>query len=267
MLSKYKGSSGTGIMRSTGDLISARSSWQNTENRNLEYLLHFRYTWMNKFISKASKGLEIGSGIGASKKYIRKDSDLLISDNNDNDWLDINNLDAGEIKKYSDRNFEYIVANNVIHHLAYPAQFIADCFEILPRNGKLIIQEINTSILCRFILRILRHEPFDETANVMDFKIPQSDPHDNWDANCSIPKILFADRNCFENDFNHLRISHLKYTEVFNLLLSGGVTAKTWYPRLPTIILDLLRSVDSVLCAISPRIFAFQMQVVIERDE
>ena len=119
MLSKYKGSGGTGIMRSTGDLISARSSWQNNENTNLEFLLHYRYTWMNKFISKDSKGLEIGSGIGASKKYIRKDSNLFISDNNDNNWLDLNNLDAGEIKKYSDRKFEYIVANNVIHHLTY----------------------------------------------------------------------------------------------------------------------------------------------------
>ena len=266
MLIKYNGSNGTGMMRNTGDLVSARLSWLNEENPNLDFLLKFRYSWMNSYLSRETVGLEIGSGIGASKAYISKEFDLRISDNNKNSWLDISCLDATEIKMYASNGFDYIIANNVIHHLAYPAKFVSDCFDILPIGGKLIIQEINTSLLCRFILRILRHEPFDETVNVYDSAIAQSKPDDNWDANCSIPKLLFSDHNKFSQQFQDLKITHFKYTEVFTLLLSGGVTAKIWYPKLPTPILKSLLMLDEFLCALAPKFFAFQMQVVIERN-
>ena len=68
-----------------------------------------------------------------------------------------------------------------------------------------------------------------------------------------------------QEEFPGLEISHFKYTETFLLLLSGGVTAKIWYPKLSRKILRLIEKIDNLLCKVSPRIFAFQMQVVIER--
>ena len=252
-------------MRNVGNLLSARESWLMKENSNLDYLLSYRYSWMNEFIPENSRVLEIGSGFGASEGYIRDDIQLKLSDNNSNSWLQIKNLDAGKITSYQNEEFQIVIANNVIHHLAFPKKFILDTFSTLPINGKIIIQEINTSILCRFVLRILRHEPFDENANVADVTKPMSNPNDNWDANCSVPKLLFRSPKIFEEQFPGLKISHFRYSETLLLLLSGGVTAKIWYPKLPKKILKLIEKIDNYLCQKSPKLFAFQMQVVIER--
>jgi hypothetical protein len=135
----------------------------------------------------------------------------------------------------------------------------------MPKDGKLIVQEINTSLLCRIILKVLKHEPFNEKANPFVFHLPMSDVNDNWDANCSIPKLLFTDLKKFNESFPELTISHFKYTETLLLLISGGVTAKTWYPKVPMKFLNLIAHVDEFLCRIAPNYFALQMQVVIER--
>ena len=267
MLNKYEGGQGKGFMRNVGNLIAARESWLRKENSNLDYLLSYRYSWMNEFIPKNSRVLEIGSGFGAAEGYIRDDVELKLSDNNSNTWLELKNLDAGKIQDYRTEEFQIVIANNVIHHLAFPTNFIFDTFSILPKNGKIIIQEINTSFLCRFVLRALRHEPFDENVNVADAGKPMSNPNDNWDANCSVPKLMFSRPMRFEEQFPGLVISHFKYTETLLLLLSGGVTAKIWYPKLPRKILRFIEHLDIYLCKMSPRLFAFQMQVVIERKD
>lgn len=254
-------------MRNVGNLLSARESWLKKENSNLDYLLSFRYSWMNRFISENSRALEIGSGFGASEGYLRDDIQLKLSDNNSNPWLQIKNLDAGKITNYRNEDFQVVIANNVIHHLAFPKKFIIDTFSTLPIDGKIIIQEINTSLLCRLVLKILRHEPFDDDVDVYDAKKAMSNPNDNWDANCSIPKLLFSNSERFEEQFPGLEISHFKYTETLLLLLSGGVTAKIWYPKLPAKVLKMIEIIDNLLCKISPKIFAFQMQVVIERKD
>lgn len=252
-------------MRNVGNLLSARESWIKKENSNLDYLLSFRYSWMNEFIPENSRALEIGSGFGASEGYLRDDIQLKLSDNNSNPWLQIKNLDAGKISNYSREDFQIVIANNVIHHLAFPKKFIIDTFSTLPIDGKIIIQEINTSLLCRLVLKILRHEPFDDNVDVHDATKAMSNPNDNWDANCSIPKLLFSNPDRFEEQFPGIEISHFKYTETLLLLLSGGVTAKIWYPKLPKKVLRNIERLDHLFCKFSPKLFAFQMQVVIER--
>jgi len=265
MFTSYRGGQGKGLMRNVGDLAAARNSWLLQENKNFDYLLHLRYSWMNDFIPSSAKGLEIGSGIGASKQYLKSDLTILISDNNENGWLDIRNLDARKIKNCDQLGLDFVIANNVIHHLAFPAEFIIKAFEVLPKDGKIIIQEIHTSLFCRIVLKLLRHEPFNEKANPFDISKPMSNQNDNWDANCSIPKLLFSDPIKFEQNFPGLKVSYYKYTETFLLLLSGGVTAKTWYPKLPRFLLEAIKRVDDLLCALAPDWFAFQMQLVIER--
>lgn len=265
MFTNYRGGHGKGFMRNTGNLASARESWLKMENKNLDFLLHARYSWMNEFIGPGKSALEVGSGIGASKGYLRSDIKTLISDNNSNSWLDLVELDAGNISNYKYLETDCLIANNVIHHLAFPGTFIVDAFGILPEDGKLIVQEINTSLLCRIILKVLRHEAFNEEANPFIFDSPMSDASDNWDANCSIPKILFSDSKKFSDAFPGLTISYFRYTETLLLLMSGGVTAKTWYPKVPIVLLKLITKIDQILCKVAPNLFALQMQIVIER--
>ena len=92
-----------------------------------------------------------------------------------------------------------------------------------------------------------------------------SDASDNWDANCSIPKILFSDSKKFSDAFPGLTISYFRYTETLLLLMSGGVTAKTWYPKVPIAFLKLITKIDQILCKVAPNLFALQMQIVIEK--
>ena len=48
-------------------------------SKNLNFLLNERFDWMNKFIEKDHKGIEVGSGIGFAKNYI-KNTNFKITD-------------------------------------------------------------------------------------------------------------------------------------------------------------------------------------------
>ena len=58
-------------MKSVSSTIEARKSFFNSKSKNLDFLLHQRYEWMNKFIFKDDKGIDLGSGAGFSKFYIK----------------------------------------------------------------------------------------------------------------------------------------------------------------------------------------------------
>lgn len=251
-------------MGHVGDVKNARSSYKNGNNNNLKFLLQQRFSWMNDYIDTSWRGIELGAGIGASKDFIDCNS-LLLSDFSNDEWLDLKNVDALNTR-LQDESFDFIIASNMIHHLAFPSKFFAECHRLLKPHGIVLIQEIETSLLMRFLLRLMRHEGFDESINVFDRSIPCNDERDLWSANCSIPKLLFDDEEKFELNHPEWKIEHNVKTEFLIFLNSGGVIAKTKYVPLSNNLLNLCNRIDQKLISFSSNVFALQRQVVISRQ-
>ncbi len=247
-----------------GDVVNARKIYLSGHNKNLMHLLKSRFLWMNGFISSRDKGLELGAGIGASRDFLIAES-FILTDFLDSEWLDKKNVDALSTG-LDPESFDFIVASNMIHHLAFPGIFFDECHRILKPGGKLIIQEIHTSLVMRLILRVMRHEGFDETINVFDESEPCNQPSNPWSANCSVPKLLFNSNEKFEKTFFKWKIVHDRKVEFFQFLNSGGVVAKTRYLPLSDFFLRVQDKIDKLLCYLAPDLFALQRQIVLEKE-
>jgi SAM-dependent methyltransferase len=263
MLQKFTPDNKSNRMAHVGDLQNARKSFVQKENLNLNWLLKSRFTWMNKFIHSQDVGLELGSGIAASKYFI-KCKKMYTTDFIDSEWLDIKNIDALSTG-FSDNSFDFIIVSNTIHHLAFPHIFLHETLRILKPNGKLIIQDIYTSFCMRLILKLMRHEGFNEKIDVFNKTIQCNIPEDPWSANCSIPKLLFSNNEVFEKTFLEYRIIHYKRVEFLKFLNSGGVIAKTKFLPLGEKLLKSVDKIDRLLIEIAAPIFALQVQIVLEK--
>ena len=265
MLKSYFPEHSSNRMGHEGDVLNARKVYLSRSNKNLQNLLKNRFTWMNAFLTSSDEGIEFGAGIGASRDFIVA-KNFILTDFLDSEWLDnkyVDALDSG----YSSKRFDFIVASNMIHHLAFPKVFLDECQRILRPGGKLIIQEIHTSILMRLILRLMRHEGFDETVDVFHEAKPCNQPGDPWSANCSIPKILFNSHEEFQRQYPEWRVIHDRKVEFLQFLNSGGVVSKTFYIPLVPLLLKIQDGIDRFLCFIAPNVFGLQRQIVLQKSK
>jgi len=261
MLRRYLTTEGSSRMDLTGNLEKSRKRYLSKSNNNLIHLLKSRYVWMNEFIRQYDVGLELGAGMGASKDFI-KSKNFSISDFTNCKWLDLKNIDAHSTN-LAPNSLDFIIASNLIHHLAYPRKFFHEAYRILKPEGKLLIQDINTSIIMRFLLKIMRHEGYDESIDVFNDIGPLCDENNLWAANCSIPKLLFRDKTKFEKEFPFWIIVNFKNTEFLQFINSGGVIAKTRYIKLSPKSIKVTVLIDKILCRIFPSIFAMQLRCVL----
>ena len=264
VLRAFEPINGASSMAHAGDLKNAREIYIRGLNRNLNFLLSRRFSWMNRFVTKNDEGLELGSGISASKDFI-KCKKFYTSDFTDSKWLDYSNIDALDTG-FESGSFDFIIVSNVIHHLAYPNLFLEECHRLLKPSGVLLIQEIYTSVLTRIILKLMEHEGFNEDIDVFNSTVPANNPRDAWSANCSIPKLLFGNKTTFKEYFPTWKVLHFQRVECILFLNSGGVVAKTGYVPLRPGLLKAVEFLDKLLIKIAPNFFALQVQIVIQKN-
>ena len=250
-------------LNNTGNLENARRIFYSGKNKNLEYLIYRRYSWMNSFINENQKGVEVGAGSGLSKEFI-KAKNFMITDFTNEDWLDKKMVDALDTKLKSN-SLDFIIASNMIHHVPRPILFFEEMNRILKPGGNLIIQDVNCSTMLRFLLRITNHEGYDSTVDVYDRQKVCTDPEDLWAGNNSIPNLLFDDINKFNQNVKQFEIVHQKYTEFLIFINSGGVVSKTYYIPLFNPLLKFVSFIDAFLCKIAPSFFALQRQIVLKK--
>ena len=249
-------------MKKEGDVISARESFLKDRKNNLDFLLHGRFNWMNKYIEPFKDIIEIGAGAGFSKFYIKKN--YILSDVLDNPWIDLK-IDALKMD-IPDSSLDVIITSHSIHHFAKPVLFFKECERVLRPNGIILIQEINTSLMMRFLLKVMRHEGWSYDVDVYDETKIANDPADPWSANCAIPELLFQDEDSFHKKFESLEIVLNKKVEGFILPLSGGVISKINIPELPHWILKIVSMLDKFLIFIAPQIFSMGRSIVIRKQ-
>jgi SAM-dependent methyltransferase len=250
-------------MRDEGNIDLARESFFRRAPQNLKLLLRRRFEWMNDFIGPDDIGVEVGSGTGLSRNFIRAKA-LYLTDVADYSWLDYKHVDALDTP-FADAQFDFVVSSNMVHHVARPLMFFREMERILKPGGKLIIQEINSSLVMRLLLRAMRHEGYSYDVNVFDEHVICNDPLNPWSANCAIPNLLWDDTARFERHVPMFSIVHQQYGECTTLINSGGVIAKTLYVPLPALAVRIMQGIDAALVAIAPSVFALQRQIVLQK--
>lgn len=250
-------------MRNLGGVAEARDSYFQRRSHNLEHLIRNRYEWINDWVGPDDRGVELGCGIGVGARFLRTGS-VLLTDMSDGDWLDVPNVDA-VATPFRDGEFDFVIVQNVLHHLARPIAFFPEAARILRPGGLLLVRDVKCSFLARLMARLTRVEGYAYDVDVFDPAVDLSDPENLWEANNAIPDLLFEDRARFAAAVPQFELVTERYDECLLLLNSGGVTHKTVSIPLPRTVLDAMRRVDAVLARRWPRTFAMQRNVVLRR--
>jgi SAM-dependent methyltransferase len=205
-----------------GDTIKARNYFFNYRPANLNHLLSRRYGWMNEYINEDDIAIEVGCGCGFASLFIQ--NKIILTDTVPNPWVDLV-VDAMQMP-FENESVNVIVASQAIHHFSSPYKFFTEALRVLSNPGHILIQEINTSLAMRILLRIMRHEGWSYNIDVFAPDMPANNPNDPWSANCAVPEMLFLDKDKFKEVFNdgenYLSIEKHEHCEFFEFLLGGG---------------------------------------------
>jgi len=249
-------------MRTIGDTKIAREIYNSSKSQNLKFLLNERFSWMNRYINENDVGIEVGSGAGFTKDFI-KNKNLKLTDMRDDEHLDYKNIDA-QNTNFENDSFDYVIASNMIHHIPYPLKFFKEMNRILKKNGKLIIFDAYCSVIFQLATSIMKHEGFDFTIDVWDENKPKSDEYDVWDGNIAITNLIFDDKKKFNEKLgNDFIIEYEKFTECLIFLNSGGVTSKTFSIPMNKFFLNILKLIDKLLVKVFPSIFCMGRRIVL----
>ncbi len=252
-------------MKSIANTKIARDLYYSSESKNVKFLLNKRFSWMNEFIKESDVGIEVGSGAGFSKEFI-KNKNFKLTDLGEDDHLDFKNIDA-QNTGFENESFDYVIASNMIHHIPYPIKFFKEMNRILKRNGKLIIFESYCSIIFQLATIIMKHEGFDFTLNVWDEKNPKSDEKNAWHGNIAVPNLIFDNKEKFHNNLGkYFKIEYEKLTECLIFLNSGGVTSKTKCIPMNIFFLNALHFIDRILVKLFPKVFCMGRRIVLTKS-
>ncbi len=251
-------------MKNVGNVEQALEYFNSKKNKNLYFLIKNRYEWMNKFIKQEDVGVEVGAGSGLSKKFISS-KNFKTSDFSNYNHLDYKNIDAQDTKFEKD-TYDFVIAANMIHHIPYPIKFFKEMHRILKKDGKLIIQEANCSIVFQIVTIIMRHEGFDFTKDAWSETSPVTDHDDLWAGNIAVPHLVFDDLNTFNRHLGkYFKIEYEKFSECFIFLNSGGVCSKTFYIPLNHLLLNTFNFIDNFLTKFFPKFFAMGRRLVLKK--
>ena len=252
-------------MGNLGDVAASRSSYFSRRSKNLEHLVRTRYEWMNEWISPGDRGVELGCGIGVGHRFLHAGS-VLLTDMSDGDWLDITNVDA-VATPFADGEFDFVVVQNVLHHLAQPIRFFPEAARIVRPGGLVLVRDVKCSFMTRLMARLTRVEGYSYDVDVFDRQARLSDPANLWEANNAVPDLLFGDLDRFAREVPELEVLEERFEECLLVLNSGGVTHKTVSVPLPLPVLRLVRRLDDALTRRWPDALAMQRNVVLRRRD
>lgn len=251
-------------MRHEGDVAGARERFLTRRFRNLEALLTQRYAWMNDHIRPTDRIVEFGAGAGFARLYVQSPS-LILTDYVKHEWVDMQ-ADAMN-PPFEPDSIDVVICSHMVHHMASPVTFFERIHPLLRSGGRVIIQDLNTALVLRVLLRAMRHEGWSYDIDVFDRDAVTNDPDDPWSANCAIPQIMFDSAQEFEARVPGFRMTKNELNECLLFPLSGGVISKTGVPELPAVVLEAVRLLDRVLVRAMPSVFALGRSVVLEKRD
>jgi len=244
------------------DVRQARLSFERRRLPNLDVLLEQRFVWMERYLRPDSCVVEFGAGAGLAQMYLNYPG-LLLSDVEPRPWLDL--VADALVPPFRPKSLDAVVCNQVLHHIATPARFLEAAAEVIKPGGYLLINEPETSLLLRAILRVMQHEGWSYDVDPFDAEAVCVDGADPWSGNAAIAQVLFADPAKFEAHFPAFRVVENSLCECLVFLLSGGVSSKTFTVPMPRSVVMLLKHIDDGLVGILPGVFALGRRIALQR--
>ena len=135
----------------------------------------------------------------------------------------------------------------------------------LKKDGMILINEPEISIIYRFILYILKDEPWSLKTNIFNSKKNIFRSNNLWMANVATARLLFKDENKFHSHFPQYTIIKNELSEFLIFLNSGGVVQKIFHIPVNKLFFNLLYCIDQVLIFLLPNIFALGRTVVLKK--
>lgn len=155
-----------------------------------------------------------------------------------------------------------IVLLDTLHHLEFPALFLAEAARVLRPGGRIVCVEPAITLGSTLFYRVLHHEPVDMSADplVTGTLSPGRDP---YDSNQAIPTLL-ATRHLdrFHAQFPALELREVRWFAFAAYPMTGGF--KPW-SLLTGSLARWLLMIESVLERPLGRYLGFRMMVVIEK--
>ena len=227
------------------------------KNKNLDYLLKKRFNWMKKYINRKKIVIELGSGNGFIKKYLGEKiitSDLKTHQNIDYKF-DMNNL---KLPMKLKKKVNVFILNHSLHHCKDPLELIRIMNDNLKKDGFILINEPEISLVFKFFLKIFNHERWD-------LDVSKSNQKNFWLQNNATGRILF--KKNFENKFvkQNFHVVKNQLNEFLIFLNSGGNSVNSPHIKLSETNLNLLNKLDDFLIKVSPEIFALNRRIVLKK--
>lgn len=245
------------------NVLSSRKKIFGKLNQNLQYLLEKRFTWINKIIKNKQVVIELGSGNGCIKRFIKKR--ILLTDITKYSWInkkiDMSKINLG--KKYFNK-VDIFIINHSLHHCSNPFRALKKMLPYLKKNGLILINEPEASLSLRIVQIILDDEGFSLSANVFGKK-EIFNPKNPWVSNTAVAHLLFRNEKKFNKHFPQYKIKMNKLSEFFIFFNSGGVNTDIFKVPLNKFFLDIVDNIDKFLIKLFPRFFALNRSIILQK--
>ena len=247
-------------------IASVIEEYKELKNKNLNFLVNERFSWMQQFINKTDVGLEVGAGAAFSKHLINAKT-LYTSDYSNDNHLDFQNIDA-EKTGFEDLKYDFVIASNMMHHVPHPIIFLEEMYRILKPGGRLIIFEPHVSMIYQLVTFFTKHEGFDFTVDVWNKKQSVKQNNNPWDSNQAVAYLLFKNHELFHKNINNkFKIIYDKFAEFMIFLNSSGIYSKSFHIPLNFTILKIINLIDKFLIRLFPNIFALGRKIVLVKNK
>lgn len=248
-------------LKNQGNILNSIKKIYN--NKNLDFLLKKRFSYIEKNIEGLNDILELGCGAGHSKKYLKQN--VKISDITNYEFLDYKNIDCLNTP-FKDSSYDAVFSLSLIHHVPNPIRLFNEIGRILKKKGKYIILDVNCSFFFKLITIITKSENYDLDVNIYDKELNLTNPEDHFDSNNAIPSLIFENFNKFNNELNYkFKITDYKYQEFFTFLNSGGVIIDAPYIPINNFLLKSFDKLDQLLSKFN-KIFPLHIYCCLEKE-
>jgi SAM-dependent methyltransferase len=238
----------------SGELARHQAAWRSKGLLRRVYRGWYRLI-LEQLSGVDGETIELGSGIGRIKEVIPA---AVTTDLERSPWTDLA-VDAGRLP-FGEATVANLVLLDVFHHLARPAEFLAEATRVLAPGGRVVMLEPYCSPVSTWAYRRFHHESLD--LDVTWSEAHQALDVSPWTSNIALPTLAFFRRaEGFERRFPGLAVRERRRLTLFVYALSGGYSAR----RLaPAFLYGPLMAVERLLSPLLG-LAAFRCLVVLER--
>jgi SAM-dependent methyltransferase len=201
--------------------------------------------------------VELGSGMGNIREFV---PDCVTTDLFPNPWLD--RVENAYRLSFADSSVANLILFDVWHHLAYPANALAEAARVLVPGGRLLVMDPAMSLTGRLVYGLFHHEPLGFSAGFspqpVEMPAPQALPY--FAAQSSAHRLL--QRGEIPELLDGWRVRNIIRITSFAYLASGGFRGRQLYPDFA---LPFIRQADRVF-GLWPGVFAARLLAVLSKE-